>query len=123
MVGPMAALCLQLQRYVLNGVEMKILLHPTTTPFRLMSVILTPAYNIIITDVYLMVCHIYPAPAIVLAHEESLKTPRALSHYSYMNEEIRQFTVAKGLYMMEVDDTFLGSCPTTMCIGIVRSKH
>jgi len=122
MVGPLHSPVLNLDRFVLNGVETRIVLHQTGSPFRFISANTQPSYKFEIKDIYYMVCHVVPSPPVLVAHQESLKVPGALAHFSYMNREMRQFTIAQGSYVMEVDDAFLGMVPSNMIMALVESE-
>ncbi len=122
MEGPLLVPCLQLQKYLINGIETKIKLYPTSPQFKLISSNPHADYKVILEDIYFLVAHIVPSPQILLAHQEALKIPKALAHYQYMNTDIRQFSLAKGTFSTELDDLFLGMVPSELTLMFVSAS-
>ena len=75
--GPLNADMCQLNKCILNGVETRITLWPSTSKFNLVKPdTITGDFKIKITDIYLHACKISVAPEIMVAHNAMLaKTP------------------------------------------------
>lgn len=81
MQGPLFADISQLDRYLLNGVEVRIKLWPSKPSLNLMAASDDVQYVTVIEDAILKVCHVLPMPQMLTAHQETLnkKTFGALS--------------------------------------------
>lgn len=121
--GPLWVPCLQLDKFLINGIETKIKFQPSSTAFKLISGNSeNPDYKLVITDIYLLICHVNPSPAVLIAHQEALKGENILAHYSFINQEIRTFSIAKASYMFELDDAFQGNVPNRLLLALLDSE-
>lgn len=121
--GSLWAPCLQLNKFLLNGIETKIRFTQASNPFRLISGNSdNPDYRLVITDIYLLICHVTPAASVLLAHQQTLANDDTLAHYSFMNQEIRTYNIAKGSWIFEQDDAFLGTIPNRVVLALVDSE-
>ena len=77
-------------------------------------------YKVQITEVKFRVCYIDVSPDIIVGHAEALKTVPAI--YPFTRSEIKNFSVAKGSYNVNIDDVFQGDIPTRLIIGLTSAS-
>ncbi len=119
-IGPLNADICQQNRLILNGVEIQIRMWPSKDAFRLLTTDATHTYKMEVVDATLKVCKVTPAPALLLAHAEGLKSSPAL--YPYSKTQMKTFNVPKDQYNFHLDDLFQGDVPSHLVIGMVKSK-
>jgi hypothetical protein len=93
-MGPLHLDLAEQDRFILNGVEMKLALWPTKETFRLMVAADDVQYKMEIVEAVLHVCKITINPSIIAAHNEALETSPAL--YPYERSQIKTFEVSSG---------------------------
>lgn len=111
----------KIRRYLLNNVNIQVVLHSTSTPFRLMSACTSPNYKIEILDISLIMCHVTPSNPILLAHQELMKEQNKLALYPFIQEDLRKFVIPKSSNSFYVGDLFQGKCPDRMILAMVSS--
>ena len=121
MEGPLKSDVLTLDRYLLNGIEIKIVLSPSPSSLNLMAHAPTPTFKSIIEDATLKVCHVSPTAEMVTAHQETLNK-KYMALYPYMKSEMRRFTVSKGAYDFTKDDVFQHMIPVKLVICMVNNE-
>jgi hypothetical protein len=109
-----------IQKYLLNGVSLSVNLFPTTTAFRLMSGNDNPNYKIELLDVSLLITHAIPAPQVLVAHQEVLKS-NTTAKYFFVQQELRRFIISKGNTSFFAENVFNGSCPDKVVLAMVGS--
>ena len=109
----------QLDRYILDGVAVKLRMVQSKNSFRLMAKT-NLHYRVTLLDVTLRVCKIYVDPAVIEAHSLSLMKNPAI--YPYMASEIKTFAIAQGTYTIKLDDIFQGKVPSTLVCGMVMAE-
>ena len=117
MEGPLYTDCCQMNRLILNGVQVNIKLYPSSNEFVLMSE--NNHYKVDIVDVGLKVCHMKVNSAIILSHNNALTDGNAI--YPIMKSNIKTFSVAAGLQSFSQDDLFQGEVPTRLIVGLTSS--
>jgi hypothetical protein len=117
--GPIFASICTLDKYILNGVEIKIKIMQTTNNFRLMSS--TPEeYKVEIIDATLKACRVAVSPSTIAGHDLALsKTPAV---YNYTKTEMKTYTIAKGSYNFNIEEIFNGDIPSRLIVGFVSSE-
>jgi hypothetical protein len=110
-----------IQKYLLNGVSLSVNLFPTTTEFRLLSGNTAPKYKIELLDVTLLVTHAVPAPQVLVAHQEVLKS-NTMAKYFFVQQELRRFIISKGNTSFFAENVFNGTCPDKIVLAMVGSE-
>ncbi|XP_064622574.1 uncharacterized protein F54H12.2-like [Lineus longissimus] len=109
-------LCHQ-NRYLLNGVDMKIRLNRTKNTFFLMSDLGTEVTKI--TKAILLVQHVKPNPAVLTAHAKALNTTNA--RYHIRRVEVKTFSVNTGTQTITRDNVFLGQVPRRVIVFMTEN--
>jgi hypothetical protein len=104
-------------RYLLNGVDLKIRLNRSKTKFNLMSDTGTELTKI--TKAVLMVQHIKPNPAVLTAHAKVLNTSNA--KYPIRRVEVKTFSVNAGTQTLTRDNVFLGQIPRRIIVFMTEN--
>ena len=79
MEGPVYADLMQMDRYLLNGVELRLKLHQSCNEFRLMAKNPENKYSVVIQDVIFKACMIKISPEVITGHAAALtKTPACI---------------------------------------------
>ena len=108
-----------MDRFILDEVEMKIVLRPHSDKFVIMKDHPSREYTLTIVDCKLLVCHVNVSDAFYVAcNSQLLKTPAI---YPYMKTDIRTLNFAKGLSQLSSDDLFQNSIPSKVTIALVDS--
>ena len=108
-----------IDKYLLNGVELRLKLWPNKDDFRLMASDKSKKYKVKIIECFLKVCYVNVTPGVIVAHAELLKQRNA--QYQFARSEIKIFALASGQYNINVDDAFQGIIPSKVVIGMVTS--
>ena len=119
MIGVPLCDIFSLDRYLLNGVAVKIVMSQTKNSFRLMRTG-TENYKVLLTDMVLKVCKVLPSPGIITAHSQMLATKTAI--YPFMRADIKTFAIAQGSYSVHLDDVYQGQVPSRLVCGFVKSE-
>ena len=106
-------------RFLLNGVDVKIKLTPSKDTFNLIADDATVGYKSVITYAALVVRKAKLNPAVSLAHEKALMQGNA--KYPLKRVVLKSFTITKGLTGHIQDNLFLSQTPTRIVIGLVTS--
>jgi hypothetical protein len=113
--GPLLLDLAQQDRYILNGVEIKLKFWPSMAPFNMLS--LNEGYRFKILNAHLNLCTVNIAPGILVGHAEALKIAPAL--YPYFHSEIKTYTLPSGVYQYTMCDLFQGRVPSDLIVGLV----
>jgi hypothetical protein len=119
MVGRLHADIFHQERYLLNGVDVKVKLTPSKDAFNLMINDNTPGYRSLITHASLFVRKVKVNPAVSLAHEKALLKGNA--KYPVKRSVIKTFSIPTGMQSHMQDNLFLKQTPTRLVIGLVDS--
>ena len=119
MEGPIYADIFEINRYLINGVEVRVKLFPSKSPFHLMGKT-EGKYKTIIQQVILKACKVSVSPDVIAAHGETIKKTPAI--YPYTRTNVKSFAVAKGQYTVNLTDMFQGEVPTRVVIGFVGAS-
>lgn len=117
--GPLLADICKQMRLVLNGVPIRIKLYPNRMPFMLLAPG-TKGNNLKLNllEAQLLVCKVSLHPAVLLAHEASLREGNKVL-YPYHRTETRLYTVPKGQFSQCLDNLFSGEIPSVLYIALV----
>lgn len=121
MEGSLKSDVFNIDRYLLNGVEMRIVLSPSPSSLNLMAYAPNPSFKSIIQDATLKVCHISPTPQMITAHQETL-SKNHMALYPYMKSELKRFTVSKGAYDFTKDDVFQHMVPVKLVVCLINNE-
>lgn len=94
MQGPIYNDLCSLNRYILNGVDVKLKLYRSSVPFCLSSGEASPDYWINISDIYLLARKIRIHPAVIYGHSEMMKSSNA--KYPFTKTQCRVQSIATG---------------------------
>lgn len=108
------------ERYLLNGVDVKIKLSPSKDAFNLMAHDVNAGYKAIITQASLLVRKAKLNPAVALAHEKTLEKTNA--KYPLKRGVLKTFAVARGMVSHIQDNMFLSQIPNRVVVGVVDSS-
>ena len=108
------------ERYVLNGVDVKLRLTPAKNAFCLLQFGENPDAKTIITHASLFVRKVKLNPAVVIAHAKALD--RGTAKFPVNRAVIKTFTVPKGSYDVVKDNLFLNQTPNRLVLALVDSE-
>lgn len=117
MIGRLHSDMFTQERYLLNGVDVKIKLTPSKETFHLIG----PAagFKTVITHASLLVRKAKLNAAVALAHEKALE--RGNAKYPMKRVLVKSFAIARGMMSHNQDNLFLTQTPTRLVIGLVES--
>ena len=105
------------ERYMLNGVDVKVRLIPSKSVFNIMSA--NEQYKSNITHASLFVRKVRLNPAVALAHAKALE--RGAAKYPLKRVVVKTFSVPQGNVGAVQDNLFLSQTPNRIVIGLVDS--
>lgn len=118
--GPLLEDIFDLDRFIVNGIDVGIKLFRNNPNFVLMSDESGVGYKIILEDVYMKVCKLRINNALILAHAKQFEKKNAL--YPYTKSEIRQTSISVSNMSYTLDNLFMDKCPTRLVVGFVSSE-
>lgn len=121
MVGPVLNDCFQLDRYMINGVHLRLVLFRNSPDFCLMSDqdAGNGGYKIQIEDAFLRLCKMKINPAILVAHSKLLKTVTA--KYPYTRSEMKCASIPSGQNVFNWDNINSSYLPRFVLVASVES--
>ena len=120
MEGPILSDIFQIDKYLINGLEVRVKLWPQKNNFRLMWEKATESYKVKIISACIKVFYINVSPGVILGHAEALKHTNA--RYHYFKSDIKTYTIAAGSFNVNLDDIFQGSIPSRAIVCMVKSS-
>ena len=109
-------LCNQ-NKYLMNGVELRLRLVRSRDVFSIMST--TTECKVHVSDVGLMVRRCKISPSVLLAHSKTLEGTTA--KYPITRVDVKTFTLPAGIQSKTLDNVFLGQLPKRVIIGFVTN--
>lgn len=106
-------------RFLLNGVEVRLRLVRSKDSFCLMNTSTTD-YKLHISEATLLVRRVKVSPAVLIAHAKALSTTTA--KYPITRVEIKTFTMHSGIVGDSLENVILGQLPKRIIIGFVDNK-
>lgn len=106
------------ERFLLNGVEMRMRLVRTNDAFCLMST--SKEYKIRIVEASLLVRRAKIAPGVLLAHARALS--KSTAKYPLTRVEVKAISMHAGVHGDTLDNVILGQLPKRIIIGFVDNK-
>ena len=120
-MGPLMADICNLDRYILNGVEIDVKLWPNRDEFRLITHPSGTEAKLKIEEIKLLVCKITLSPMTLLAHSEVLKDDH-VAVYPIQKTDIRTKNIPKDSYGETIENIYQGQVPSRLIIGLVESE-
>ena len=120
MMGRLHTDIMHQERYLINGVDVKIRLIPSKSAFNLMAHDPAAGFKSVITHASLFVRKAKLNPAVTLAHEKALQ--RGTAKYPIKRVVQRTFAIPTGNLSTVQDNLFLSQTPTRVVIGLVGSE-
>jgi len=117
--GPLLEDVFQINRYLINNVQVKVKLYPTHPEFFIMSTTDGKKYKIVLEDVILKVCMVRVSPGVILGHAKALETRNSL--YPYTRVETKAYSIAKGTLTINLDNVFQQARPSRLVFGLVSA--
>ncbi|WAR10272.1 YMD2-like protein [Mya arenaria] len=119
MQGPIFHDLFDMDRYLLNEVDVKVKLYRSSIDFCLMVGDAVP-YRLVIEDIYILTRKIRVNPAVIYGHSKILEKQNAL--YPYNKTEVKSVSIATGSTTFSWDNMYQGRRPNKLILGFVKSK-
>ncbi|XP_031355183.1 uncharacterized protein F54H12.2-like [Photinus pyralis] len=119
MIGHVHADLFNQEKFLINGVEMKVKFVRSRDSFNLMAGA-GATYKVKIVDANLLVRRMKINPTILLAHTKALETSAA--KYPITRTDVKVLTIPTGIQRKSLDNVFLGQLPKRCIIGFVSNK-
>ncbi len=107
-------------KFLLNGVDLKLKFHRSKSSFCLMSALPDSNFKVKIVDASLYVRKVMISPSVVLAHAKTLQTTSA--KYPMRRVEVKTFSIPQGNQSFTRENLFLGQIPKRLVIGFVDNS-
>ena len=120
MMGRLHVDIIHQERYMINGVDVKIRLIPSKSAFHLMAHDAAAGNKSVITHASLFVRKVKLNPAVALAHEKALE--KGTAKYPLKRVVQRTFAIPLGHLGTVQDNLFLTQTPTKLVIGLVSGE-
>lgn len=117
--GPIFHDLFSMSRYMLNQVDVKVKLYRSSPEFCLISDEASPAFKIVIEDIYILAKKIRVNPGVIYGHAEILKTQNA--KYPFTKVECRTQSIPIGSSSFNYENMFPGYRPGRVVVGFVSS--
>lgn len=119
MIGHVHADLFNQEKFLINGIEMKLKFVRSRDTFSLMAV-KDSSFKVKITDTSLLVRRMKISPSILLAHTRALAA--APAKYPITRTDVKVLTIPSGIQRKSLDNVFLGQLPKRCIIGFVPNK-
>ena len=120
MIGRLHADIMHQERYMLNGVDVKITLNPSKNEFNLMAHDPDTGFKAVLTHVSLFVRKARLSSHVSLAHEKALAQGNA--KYPVNRVVQKTFAIATGSFSCVRDNLFMHQTPKKLVVGLVSSQ-
>lgn len=118
MIGRLHSDVFNQEKFLLNGVELRLRLVKSRDAFCLMEA--NDLHKTDIMDVTLLVRRVKISPGILLAHAQTLA--KSTAKYPMTRVEVKSMTIHAGVQAETLDNVFLGQLPKRIIIGFVDNK-
>ncbi|XP_067653355.1 uncharacterized protein F54H12.2-like [Haliotis asinina] len=118
MSGPIFEDIFEMNRYLVNSVEMVVKMYRSDPKFCLMSSVTTHEFQVQILDAYLQVCKVKVNPALLMAHDSLFKESNAL--YPYVKSEIIVTSISSS-HQSHTIDNLSNPVASRYIVGLVES--
>lgn len=120
MIGHLHGDIFNQEKFLINGVEMRVKLVRTKEAFNLMTSATDTKFKVKFNSASLLVRKIRINPSILLAHQKVLATTTA--KYPISRAEVKVITIPTGVQGKTLDNVFLGQIPKRCIIGFVNNS-
>ena len=121
MEGLLSEDVLNIDKYVINGVDFDLKLYPSRSAFVLMSDSPQKEYRIIIEEAILKCYTVDIGNTIISAHQKSLEH-RGMAQYFFDQAQLNNFTIAQGQRIFS-ETIFQGNIPDKIVVTFVRAER
>ena len=111
---------LNLDKYLINGVDKYMKLFRSSTPFVLISTVQSPTYKLEILDVSLKTARVKVDPGIILNHRQQIKETPA--RYLMNRSHVTQNVIPKGSTEFYWDSMFPRALPSKVVLELISQK-
>lgn len=119
MIGHVHADLFNQEKFLVNGVEMRVKFIRSRDSFSLMCAG-NSTFKVKITEASLLVRRMKINPSVLLAHTKTLETTTA--KYPVTRTDVKVLTIPAGVQRKSLDNVFLGQLPKRCIIGFVSNK-
>ncbi|XP_061191739.1 uncharacterized protein LOC133199976 [Saccostrea echinata] len=109
-----------IDKYLINGVDIYIKLFRSSAPFVMMSAQRTPAYKLELLDVVYKVAKVRVDPGVLLNHSKQIESTPV--KYTISRNELKMNTIPKGSTEFYWDNIFPQAVPDRIIVGLVDQK-
>ncbi|XP_022088653.1 uncharacterized protein F54H12.2-like [Acanthaster planci] len=117
MLGPIHGDIFFQDRFLLNGVNLKLKFHRSKNSFCLMAALPDTHYKVKIMEASLNLRKVVVSPTLALAHAKTLQS--ATAKYPLRRVEVKTFSIPLGNQSFSRENLFLGQIPRRVVIGMV----
>ena len=117
-MGSLAIPMFEQERYLPNGVSLKLRFHRQREPFTMMSDAV--GYKIDVEEAYMMIRKVKPTPGVQLGHAEALLSTPA--KFPITRKETKVIALAREVSTFVKDNIFLGQLPKRVVIALVDTN-
>ena len=118
LMGPLLLDVFSINKYVSNGVEIKLKFWPSNAKFHLMSNASSPDFKVELVDACLSVCIVTPTREMLISHQEVMEKKNYMAVYQYMKTDIKKYSIPAGLLSFRIDNVYLGNVPVRLIFGV-----
>jgi hypothetical protein len=119
MIGRLHCDVFNMDKFLINGVELRVKMTRSKSTFNLMSNTVDH-FRVIIRDATLLVRKVTISPPVLLAHEKVLE--KVTAKYPITRVEVKAVTIPTDTQSKAIDNLFLGQIPERIIIGFVTNK-
>nr|XP_034317018.1 uncharacterized protein F54H12.2-like [Crassostrea gigas] len=109
-----------IDKYLINGVDIYIKLFRSSAPFFIMSAESSPAYKLELLDVVYKVAKVRVDPGVLLNHSKHIEATTV--KYTIMRNELKMNTIPKGSTEFYWDNIFPQAVPDRIVVALVDQK-
>lgn len=109
-----------IDKYLINGVDIYIKLFRSSAPFFIMSAESSPAYKLELLDVVYKVAKVRVDPGVLLNHSKQIEATSV--KYTIMRNELKMNTIPKGSTEFYWDNIFPQAVPDRIVVALVDQK-
>lgn len=120
MIGHLHGDIFNQDKFLINGVEMRLKLIRSKETFNLMSSVVDKKFKVSISSATLITRKARINPSVLLAHEKVLASTTA--KYPLTRAEVKVLTIPAGVQGKTIDNVFLGQIPKRCIIGFVQNS-
>ena len=121
MEGTLEEDALNLQNYLVNGVDLELKLYPARSSFTLMSDNPQKQYTLKIEETILKICTVDVGNVIVSAHDKAMENG-GMAQYFFPQAQLKTYSIARG--QLNISETiFQGNIPHKIVVALVSADR